>query len=89
MTGRDAATALEQAGITVNKNAIPFDKKEPVCHVRHPDRDAVRNSAGMGEEQMWELGALIVQVLRNSEDEAVLSGFGAAVASLAVAFPVP
>ena len=38
---------------------------------------------------MRELGALIVQVLRNSEDEAVLSGVRAAVASLAVAFPVP
>ncbi len=40
VTGRDAERLLDEIGITVNKNAIPFDQNPPNIASGHPDRDA-------------------------------------------------
>ena len=88
ITGRDAEDALGRAGITVNKNAIPFETRSP--HVTSGIRIGTPfvTSRGMMAEQMKIIGGLMAGVLRNPGDEALLKKTGDRVQALCDEFPL-
>lgn len=71
ITGKDADTALEAAGITVNKNAIPFDSRPPwIASGIRLGTPAV-TTRGFGSDEMKRVADLIVKVLSSSPDTCV------------------
>ena len=88
-TGRTAETVLERCGITVNKNMIPFDQRKPM------DPSGIRigtpalTTRGMGTDEMRKIGQWIVDVLKSSEDEALIAKIRAGVSEMSKQFPVP
>ncbi len=88
ITGRDAEKALGRAGITVNKNAVPFDKRGPQITSGVRIGTPFVTSRGMGIEEMKRIGAMIIEVLKHSDDTAVLERVRTQVAELCGAFPL-
>jgi glycine hydroxymethyltransferase len=88
ITGKAAETALGQAGITVNKNGVPFDKRGPVVTSGVRIGTPYVTSRGMGTEEMRQIAGLIVAVLKNMEDARVLERTRLEVAELCRAFPL-
>jgi glycine hydroxymethyltransferase len=72
LTGKAAEKALEKAGITVNKNTVPFDEQSPFVTSGIRVGTPALTTRGMKETEMEEVGALLVRVLENMEDENVL-----------------
>jgi glycine hydroxymethyltransferase len=89
ITGKDAAAALDKAGIIVNKNAIPFDKRSTSLASGIRIGTPAVTTRGMKEPEMKSLSKLIVDVLRNKDNDAVLSKTRKTVEELALAFPLP
>ena len=88
VTGRDAEKALDEAGITVNKNAIPYDPEKPtVCSGVRIGTPAV-TTRGMGEKEMDEVAELIDDALLRRADPAALKAVKAGVRKLTGRFPV-
>ena len=88
LNGRDAEAALEHAGITCNKNAIPFDKNPPaVCSGVRLGTPAL-TTRGMREEQMKQIAVWILQALRCPNDEAALKSIRDEVGELCSQFPI-
>jgi glycine hydroxymethyltransferase len=73
ITGKIAAIALDKAGIIVNKNGIPFDTKSPFVTSGIRIGSPTVTSHGMKEAEMELIADLIIRVLQNTEDEAVLA----------------
>ena len=71
VTGKVAQEALDRAGITCNKNAIPNDPEKPFVTSGLRLGTASCTTAGMGTDQMREIAALIGTVLRSVDDEAI------------------
>ena len=71
VTGKVAQEALDLAGITTNKNAIPNDPEKPFVTSGLRLGTAAVTTAGMAEDQMVEIAALIARVLRAPDDLAV------------------
>jgi glycine hydroxymethyltransferase len=71
VTGKVAQEALDAAGITCNKNAIPNDPEKPFVTSGLRLGTAASTTAGMGEPEMGEVGTLIARVLRSVGDEQV------------------
>ncbi len=88
ITGRDAEVALGRAGITVNKNAIPFETRGPQVTSGIRIGTPYVTSRGMLAEQMTLIGGLIADVLRHPEDEARLQKTRGQVQALCDAFPL-
>jgi glycine hydroxymethyltransferase len=65
ITGRDAETALDLAGITVNKNSIPYDQKPPVTTSGIRLGTPIVTTRGMREPEMKIIGDLICEALAN------------------------
>lgn len=88
LTGRKAANLLEEAGIIVNKNTIPFDERSPVqtSGIR-PGTPAV-TTRGMKEPEMLRIGELMCRVLTGKTDEAIRANIRAEVAAMCAEFPV-
>ncbi|MGM0462007.1 MAG: glycine hydroxymethyltransferase [Fibrobacterota bacterium] len=74
LTGRQAAAALVECGITLNKNAIPFDPLSPMITSGLRIGTAAVTSLGMGTEEMEEIAAIIHSVLSNTKAGVVQSG---------------
>ena len=89
ITGKDAAIALDKAGITVNKNAIPFDKKSPFLTSGIRIGTPAITSRGMGEAEMAVIGEMIHRVISNLDDASVQETVKAEVAALNRRFPRP
>jgi glycine hydroxymethyltransferase len=70
VTGKVAQEALDRAGITVNKNAIPNDPEKPFVTSGLRLGTAAVTTAGMGEPEMAEIAALIATALRDVDDDA-------------------
>ena len=88
ITGKDAEAALGRAGITVNKNSIPFETRGP--HVTSGIRIGTPyvTSRGMMAEQMQQIGELMADVLRHPEKETLLKKTKEQVRTLCDAFPL-
>ncbi|MGH9015219.1 MAG: serine hydroxymethyltransferase [Acidimicrobiia bacterium] len=69
VTGKAAQEALDRAGITLNKNAIPNDPEKPFVTSGLRLGTAAVTTAGMGEPEMAEIAALIATVLREPDDQ--------------------
>ncbi|CAN0245362.1 unnamed protein product, partial [Phaeothamnion confervicola] len=88
LTGKDAEAALEEAGITCNKNAIPFDKNPPaVCSGIRLGSPAL-TTRGMKEVEMLRIAEWIVQVLKAPADENVKKRVRGQVNELCRQFPL-
>jgi glycine hydroxymethyltransferase len=89
LTGKIAEQALDHAGITVNKNMIPFDLRKPM------DPSGVRigtpavTSRGMKEAEMKQIGSWIARVLDAPQDVSVQDAVRGAVRDFCRQFPVP
>lgn len=88
ITGKVAEAALDEVGITTNKNTIPFDTESPFVTSGVRIGTPAVTSRGMKEEEMKEIGQLMAKVLKNPEDEAVKSDVKAQVAALTKRFPL-
>jgi glycine hydroxymethyltransferase len=73
VTGKVAQEALDRAGITTNKNAIPNDPEKPFVTSGLRLGTAAVTSAGMGPAEMAEIAELIAVVLRKPADERIAS----------------
>jgi len=71
VTGKVAQEALDDAGITCNKNAIPNDTEKPFVTSGLRLGTAAVTTAGMGEPEMIEIASLIARVLRDVDDASV------------------
>ncbi|WP_114165166.1 serine hydroxymethyltransferase [Exiguobacterium sp. TNDT2] len=88
ITGKAAEHALDAAGITVNKNTIPFDPASPFVTSGIRLGTAAMTTRGLKEDDMREVARLIGRVLTNHEDEAVLAEAHEAVRALTAKFPL-
>jgi glycine hydroxymethyltransferase len=73
ITGKAAEKALENAGITVNKNMVPFDTKSPFVTSGIRVGTPALTTRGMKEDQMRIIGDFINRVISSPDDENVLS----------------
>ena len=89
MTGKDAAAALDAAGIVVNKNTIPFDTESPFKTSGIRIGTASVTTRGMKESEMIKIGTWIADVLDNIADTAVQERVKREAAELVASFPVP
>jgi len=72
ITGRDAERVLDSVGITVNKNAIPYDPTSPLVTSGIRIGTPAVTSRGMGIDAMKTIGRAIAMTLKNPQDEATL-----------------
>lgn len=88
ITGKEAEKALEEVGISTNKNMIPFDPRKPM------DPSGIRigtpaiTTRGMGANEMKILGEIIIRTLKNREDVSELEKIKQEVKELCVKFPL-
>jgi glycine hydroxymethyltransferase len=88
MLGSEAEKALGEAGITVNKNAIPFDTNPPFKPSGIRIGTPALTTRGMKEDEMRQIGRWIAEVLNHRTDDAVLTGVRKKVQELAEGFPL-
>ncbi|MDD5556919.1 MAG: ribose 5-phosphate isomerase B [bacterium] len=88
MTGRDAAAALHAAGITVNKNMIPFDPMKPTVTSGIRLGTPAVTTRGMREPEMERIAELIHAVVSGGGGEDVRAAVRGQVADLCRAFPL-
>jgi glycine hydroxymethyltransferase len=88
MLGSEAEKALGEAGITVNKNAIPFDTNPPMKPSGIRIGTPALTTRGMKEAEMRQIGRWIAEVLLHRNDAAVLSKVRKQVLELCEAFPL-
>jgi glycine hydroxymethyltransferase len=88
MFGSDAEKALGEAGITVNKNAIPFDTNPPMKPSGIRIGTPALTTRGMKESEMRQVGLWIAEALNGRTDAAVLDKIRREVLELADAFPL-
>jgi glycine hydroxymethyltransferase len=86
--GSEAENALGQAGITVNKNAIPFDSNPPLKPSGIRIGTPALTTRGMKEKEMAQTGSWIVEALKNYKDAQALARIRKQVLELAEAFPL-
>lgn len=88
ITGKDAEHVLDSVGITVNKNAIPFDPTSPFITSGIRIGTPAVTSRGMDQEAMKVIGKTIAIVLKNPKDEASLAEARKNVEQLTAKFPI-
>jgi glycine hydroxymethyltransferase len=87
--GKLAEETLDRCGITCNKNMIPFDERKPM------DPSGIRlgtpalTTRGMGADEMKQVAAWILRVLKSPTDDKLVAATKAEVCELAEQFPVP
>ena len=87
-TGKDAATALEKAGIIVNKNSIPFDTRPPAVTSGVRIGTPTVTTRGMKEEDMVQIADFFKAVTDNISDEKKLAEIRTEVIAFSNRFPL-
>ena len=87
-SGRDAEKALEFAGITVNKNMIPYDERSPAVTSGIRLGTPCVTTRGMGETEMSEIAGIIAAVIQNINDVNAIGNLSKRVRALCDAFPI-
>jgi glycine hydroxymethyltransferase len=89
LSGKIAEEALDKAGITVNKNMIPYDQRKPLDPSGIRIGTAALTTRGMKEDEMKKVGAWILKVLGAPADEANIETVKGEIAEFAQSYPVP
>lgn len=89
LTGKTAEAALGKAGVTVNKNLIPFDQRKPMDPSGIRMGTAALTTRGMDEAAIRQVAGHIVEALKAPDDDAHLAKVAAAVAEMLKSYPVP
>ncbi len=88
ITGKDAEQALDQAGITVNKNTVPFESRSPFVTSGIRLGTAALTTRGLREEDMRTVGGFIVEALEKHEYQSELARIRKNVEDFARQFPL-
>ncbi len=88
LTGKVAEAALDKAGITVNKNMIPFDPEKPMVTSGIRVGTPALTTRGMKEAEMAQVGALLSEALDHAADEGALARVRGKVKEMARSFPL-
>ena len=88
ITGLDAEKALDKAGITVNKNTIPYDPQKPMITSGVRLGTPAITTRGMKEKQMVLVAGLIDEAIKHSADDKALKGIKEQVKLLCAGFPM-
>ena len=88
LVGKVAEEVLGKAGITVNKNMIPFDPEKPTVTSGVRIGTPALTSRGMKEAEMATVGALVVEALDNASDEARLASIRGRIQEFTQSFPL-
>ena len=88
ISGKKAEIALEKAGITVNKNMVPFDTKSPFVTSGIRIGTPAATTRGMKEQEMERISELIDKAITNFEDDSKLINIKAEVKLLCSSFPL-
>jgi glycine hydroxymethyltransferase len=89
LTGKIAEKGLDHAGITVNKNMIPYDQRKAMDPSGIRIGTAALTTRGMRQDEMKKVGAWILRVLKSPEEQTVLDTVKGEIREFAKAFPVP
>ncbi len=89
LTGKIAEQALDAAGITVNKNMIPYDQRKPLDPSGIRIGTAALTTRGMKEDEMRQVGDWILEVLNDPENTELIERVRQEVAEFAEQYPVP
>ncbi|HEX4897457.1 MAG TPA: serine hydroxymethyltransferase [Candidatus Limnocylindrales bacterium] len=89
VTGKEAEHLLDEIGITVNKNAIPFDPLPPNTSSGIRIGTPAATTRGFGPDEMRTIARLITEAIDRRGDPAALEALAAEVAGLTARFPVP
>jgi glycine hydroxymethyltransferase len=87
LTGKDVANRLEEAGITCNKNGVPFDDKSPFVTSGIRLGSPALTTRGLNENDFKQIGNLIADVIENMDDEKVHKKVKSGVAEICAAYP--
>lgn len=88
ITGKEAENSLEKAGITVNKNMVPFDKRSPFVTSGIRIGTPALTTRGMKEKEMDMIADIINQAIINSKDDKKLDDLRIEVKQIASGFPL-
>lgn len=88
ISGKDAEIALEKAGITVNKNMVPFDDKSPMITSGIRVGTPAMTTRGMKEKEMEDIAELIDTVIKNYTNEDIIQKVKNQVKELCSKFPL-
>jgi glycine hydroxymethyltransferase len=86
LTGKEAQAALDEAGITLNKNTVPDDPRSPFVTSGVRIGTPAVTTQGMTEGEMAQIGSMIARALRHRDDPAELAAVRAEVAELCAQF---
>jgi glycine hydroxymethyltransferase len=89
VTGAEAEHLLDEIGITVNKNGIPFDPLPPNTASGIRLGTPATTSRGFGEDEMRAVGRIIIEAIRTRDDPEAHRRLAAEVAEIVARFPVP
>jgi len=89
VTGKEAENLLDEIGITVNKNGIPFDPLPPNTASGIRLGTPATTSRGFGEDEMRSVGRIIIEAIAGRDDETVQRRLAGEVAAIVARFPVP
>jgi glycine hydroxymethyltransferase len=89
ITGRQAERVLDRAGIMVNKNAIPYDKRPPTQTSGIRLGSPAMTTRGFGPDEMRMTGRWIARVLGNLDNEELVAKVRAETLELVARFPLP
>ena len=89
VTGREAERILDEIGITVNKNTIPFDQNPPAVGSGIRVGTPAITSRGFGPDEVREIGRMIIAAIRSRDEPAEQARLSAEVREICSRFPVP
>jgi glycine hydroxymethyltransferase len=89
VTGKEAEHLLDEIGITVNKNAIPFDTLPPNTASGIRIGTPATTSRGFGPDEMRTVGRMIIEAIQRRDEPAVQARLAGDVRSMVAHFPVP